>query len=1175
MKRFFSLVLMLVCYSAFLSAGNRRHVIVLQDNSGSYYREKNNNSISKLQEDIISLFNNKLVNNDYNLLKAEREEGELFFNPNDDDVSFLWFVADQKGNVDFYFETDGDYRKFESYFFKKGYEWRFKKSNENITSFLRKNFSERPVNESQTNYVGLSTYSFSAYVYPLCLDVLDSDYTEEYVILIVSDFYAGSTFGNKQDEKIFRDAFKNKSSSVIERVNRLNAQFFKIAYFDYYLQANRDDNSIIGVTAFKLRPNVGNPRPENLELKLNSNIVFEQEIFGIDKYTMLPTEIVFNHNENLKIDSVKVICSVDNVEKYYEANITELCTYNEKENAYELGQVNDMILKGIKISSPQNKGDLKFLLNTSYRLSDESFVKYSFQVSSSFNNQNFLFKKQLSTMEISVIIFVIFLLVIIFIILLRKGKPMGIQTKFSHFNDNYESVDFSPEGNGRVYTDYKSWTINDETRGGFEIKVTGRLRYKKNGQFYNWQEQTGFTVRIYPILLKCPQGFEAYVSGGGKMSNDRNMPIELEDAFSDNSFRFSINIRKISNTSVVDILPFSLVVEIYSLNNGLRKFNLRTTVSYDFHVGPQLGNVWLGLDPGTTGSCIAIATDSTDLTIEKDEDGKDVISPSVISINSRNMVSSEEDEIRNNARFGNVAASIRRETETLRKFVSIKKLIGYEEVFSLGQSKTGENLLVKSSFLSTLMIEGLMKQHQKYIEKRRNDYPQFFDDGVYDPKRAVIAIPNNFTTSKLQQLKECVMNVKDSSIKELRFIYEAEAILVNYINSELSNEKQQESSNGETIFIFDMGGATINATIANVKRRNHRNDWTWDIQIISKLGYGVGGDTIDYAYLKWIYSKKDYYNVLAENDPFGKNRDMSMAERRMLKDAVLDLKKQTIRSYYDNSDNLIESYELGQFNGYNLNLGEKNLFEGDIRNDSNSFLHSEFFEKFVYGNVDSIVDDIMTICKEKNIVMLDTVLMSGRSSHFPGIKERVSNGIETTGYTPHILLLDLQESKTAVAKGACYYGIQSSRIILHNMTSNGVFGVIQKLQPTQKPIFHTLILDGENFDEDGNLFGSADINAERGFTFDGKRVKFCQVMGVNPKAIIANEEKHKYSEIAALPVNQLPVKSVQITITNKDRILCAVTDENGDVQPPVEALLKDSDIMVCNDEQYTFFVKQS
>ena len=679
-------------------------------------------------------------------------------------------------------------------------------------------------------------------------------------------------------------------------------------------------------------------------------------------------------------------------------------------------------------------------------------------------------------------------------------------------------------------------------------------------------------MRIYPSKLSCPEGFEAYVSAVGKISNSANMPIEITNAFKNSQFEFSIIFRD-KGTIVTRPLLFAFEIELVSLNNGIRSFNVSTRTAYQFHLGPDLGNVWLGLDPGTTGSCIAIATSSDDLTIEQNNN-EDLISPSVILIPTDKLKSSSKDDIRSVVRFGHKAQAIKNESDTMRKFVSIKKLLGYNSTFPLGTNKKGEELSVNSAFLSTLMVEKLMEQHQAFIEANKEEYPQFFDNDIYSPKRAVVAIPNNFTASKIEHLRECILDVKDSPIKELRFIYEAEAILVNYINSDSAKVHEQESLHGETIFIFDMGGATINTTLANVKRRKRDNDLVWHIEIISKLGYGVGGDTIDYAYLQWIYSKSAEYSDLAHNNPFGVQSTMDMKGRRKLKEAVLELKKQTIRNYEAGEETLIDRYQIAHFNGYHLGMQEDDVFNTDIKNDANSFLYSEWFEEFVYNNVRSITNDILYVCDKKGIGTLDTILMSGRSSHFPRIKETVDAVVKRAGYTPDIALLPLTESKSAVAKGACYYGVLNNRIILQNMTVNGVFGVIQRTDPNRAPIFHKLIDDGDAF-EKGFKTGRAAITQSQGFTFDGKMVRFCQVMGVNPVEIISKNEKHKYSEVASIPAQPFPVQEVQMSITNKDKILCSITNTNRDTIPAKETMVKDSDITACNDEQYTFFVQQS
>lgn len=1165
MKKVFVLIC-LVLTAFHISAQNRRTFIILQDNSGSYYNSSQSD-IQHIQNSLKKLFNNEQILDEYSLISSELKQGIPFYDNDLDKVHFLWFVADQAGNVNYFHNSDSSYRKFEDYFFSKAIE---QNNQETINSYFNRIFSNRPSLKSAYNEYGISTYSFTSFAYPLCLDILPTDYSKEYIVILISDFKAGSTFGNKQDEKIFRDAFRNKAQSVLKRVSYLNSQFVKIDLGDYYKDAGY--NSIIGFYVFKIRPNAGAPNPENIDVRIDSDIHFEQEDFGGDSYRIEPTKVVFNHSENLSIDNVFLEFSLQNG-KVIRREITP--AMSENNGTFTFNSINDITLPDIT-SSFNGTIDLRYLFNTSFIVDEanQQSIKYTFETNRTIDNTNFTFQTKLSNMEISAIVatIILSLFAIVIVVLWRKGKPVGILTKFSRFNDSYESYDYSAEGLGKTHTDYKCWSISDQTKGGFEIKVYGRFDYQQHNKFYNWQENSGYLVRIYPSKLTCPAGFEAYISGAGRISNDANMPIEITDAFNDSKFEFSVIFRD-KGAVINEPLPFSFEIELVSVNNGLRSFNVSTRISYQFHIGPDLGNVWLGLDPGTTGSCIAIATSSDDLTIEKNNN-EDLISPSVILIPTDKLKTSSKEEIRNVARFGHKAQAVKNESDTMRKFVSIKKLLGYNTSYSLGTNKEGVELSVDSAFLSTLMVEKLLEQHQSFIESNKDDYPQFFENDAYNPKRAVIAIPNNFTASKIEHLRECVLDVKDSPIKELRFIYEAEAILVNYINSGNAKEKEQESERGETIFIFDMGGATINTTLANVKRRRRKNDLVWEIEIISKLGYGVGGDTIDYAYLQWIYSKSDEYSILAQNNPFGAHSSMDMKGRRKLKDAVLELKKQTIRNYESNEENLIDRYYIAQFNGYSLPMkDEGDVFVDDIKNGKNSFLYSKWFEEYVYDNVRSIVGDVLYVCKKKNINHLDTILMSGRSSHFPRIKETVESVVKSSGFEPDISLLPLTESKSAVAKGACYYGVLNSRIILQNITINGVFGVIQKTEPNKPPLFHKLIDDGDTFDN-GFKTGMAYIRESQGFTFDGGVVRFCQVMGVNPTEIIAKNEKHKYSEVATIPAQPFPVQEVQISITDKDKILCSVTNTNGDTIPPVESIVKDSDIMACNDEQYTFFVKQ-
>lgn len=1164
------LYLLLLCFH--LYAWNRRHIIILQDNSGSYYKSNNASQINKIQSQIIELFKNNRIGNDYSLLNEEHSKGLKFFNQETDKVSFLWFVSGQKDNYEFYTKTEGECDEFEKRFFKYG-DKDYTGSND-VAQFLLKTFSKRPKTEEYNNGLGLSTYSFSAFAYPLCMDLCSNEYTDEYVVIIISDFNAGSTFGNRNDEKILRDAFKKKAHGVIQRVNQLNARFFKIDYFDYYLTTQY--NGLIGFTGFKVRPKAGTPVSENLDLRLNSDIGFKQKKFGGDIYTMDKINIVFAHNDNLIFSKLIMSVNIDNGNACASQDISNHVTYDSTNHTYTITGVKDIQLKGGYNLNYDGEVCFKFLMN--YKIGSDKSIGYVYNVNRTIGIDNFVLKSELSNTQITFMIIGILLVGggAFAMLLFFLGRPTGLLVRWNPFNDNYETTDFSETGKGKIHTDYKAWSQQDEKNGRAVIKFRGRLSYRKVAKFYNWKEETGFNVRITPLELIVPDGFTIFIESNNKVTNNTATPI-VTDKFNNGIFNFMAIVQKNDERVVSTPMLFSMKVLVETRNIGIKKFYYSKTIDYAFHIGPDLGDVWVGVDPGTTGSCIATATSTQDITIEKTTNGSDYIAPSVICINTSKLQSGSENDIRQNTLFGERAQAVKEsESQDRKKFVSIKKLLGYNNTFNLKK-----DIFVSSSFLSTLLIEGVFNRHKSYIEKEEfaDDFEQFKTDGRFNPKRCVFAIPNNFTATKIQHLKDCIKDVKGVHFVDVRFIYEAEAILVNYINTLQEGSAKlmlQESANGEYVFIYDMGGATINATLANVKKRKWKNQNVFEIEIIAKLGYGIGGDTIDYAFLKWIYSKDDMYASLKRNNPFKENSDMSMQERRQLKDEVLTLKKEVIKRYQDDSTTLLDRTDIRNFHKLNLDLldEENDPFVKDIGKDHFNFLDGEFFKEYIWDNIRSIVEDISTICLHKNIPTIDTLIMSGRSSHFPMVKETVVSSINSIFKSVDIQLLDLEESKSAVAKGACYYGVQNSNFRLKNRTVNGAFGVIQTDGPNSSPKFLQIIGDGDSF-VDGLTSGTRLIINNNGFPWDGRKVRFCQVMGVKPSDAIAKGEKHKYTELAVIKAQPLEVKSVHISVSEKDKVTCSITDVNGDPQIPTITTANDADITSCNDEQYTFFVKQS
>lgn len=1195
----------------------RRHFIILHDNSGSFHRKNFSNSIDILHEKLIKLFHNELINDDYNNLFEENQKQIPFFDKNKDEISFFWFVAPQSQNIDLCQSSVSDkYIPFVNYFITHNPRHQFSMSwlpsDENsMDDFLKYQLNHRPENNNtpERNYRDIDTYSFSAFAFPCVLEKTQfSHYAKEYIILIISDFLSGSDFGNKEDAKILRYLFGNQATAILNQINLLENKFFRIKYFDYDI--NTPNDVLLGIMGFKLKPNSGLLSPENTIIKLNSDVNLLQTQFESNKFIIEPVVVNFSHNPNLTVHDIYLEITQDTNLLLRQKIATQT---SEGLNTTE-GHINITIdsnlnyrlpPKSINLPGIKDKTDLwnapltiKYIFNADYDIGNNKSMGYSFDIERTINAENFTFLTQLSkTQQILIMTSIVLTLgIIVFFILLIQGKPKSLKLRSVEFTDSYETIDYSEEGRGKINTPYMNWTDQDEEKGKFHIKVRGEIIYGKKNRFYNWKENTGLPIRIRPLEIKA-EGFNGFIEYNGKITSNKDFAIDIDEPYGlkkEKYIPFEFNVVFEKKWGINIDTPKHIFFGIEAIGRTKKlwiKSELSSSKFYEFYVGPELGNLWVGIDPGTTGSCIATATNVNNITIEKIIENKiqhDKISPSVIAIDTNNIKTSEqiEQQIENSYIFG-FQANSKDETETRKKFVSLKKLLGYKDNFILHKTDD-KDISVSSTFLSSLLINGLLKDHATFIENNKTLYADFCNkQGKYSPKRIAMAIPNNFTATKIQHLKECLQNISTQGrfkFEEIRFIYEAEAILTYYLNCYQESRIKQESPAGEIIFVFDMGGATINATIARIKQKQKNSNITYDIDVIGKLGYNIGGDTIDYAFIKWLYSFKEHFSSLKSSDPFTDN-ETSLIIRKKLKEAMVKLKSQMIDNEKNNMEQIITRQDITSFGG--LDLKPTLDVNGSDQNDpivpylqrkkENNLLASSEFQELIWGNIHAIVQDITSLCKNENIPVIDTVIFSGRSTHFPRVTEIVKSALDNQGYQPDYIQLDEYKSKSAVALGACYYGIQKEAITLKNITTNSVFGVRQTIAP-QKHVFHKLINLGEEFSSSetglskNNLIsGTCNITREKKFAYDGLRVNFYQVMGINAQDILDKNEKHKFTVITSIPVNT-PIEKINISITEKDQIICSTKDENGDTYRG-KASVRDAEINDCNDQHYTFFIK--
>jgi hypothetical protein len=166
------------------------------------------------------------------------------------------------------------------------------------------------------------------------------------------------------------------------------------------------------------------------------------------------------------------------------------------------------------------------------------------------------------------------------------------------------------------------------------------------------------------------------------------------------------------------------------------------------------------------------------------------------------------------------------------------------------------------------------------------------------------------------------------------------------------------------------------------------------------------------------------------------------------------------------------------------------------------------------------------------------------------------------------------ELKTAVAKGACWYGTHINAVQLHNLKTTASFGFRRTLTANGTNIkFHSLIAMGQDFDaaNDGiSYFQNVETITDT-FNFDSNKVNFYQIMGKDADGILSQDQKHKYSKIATIRIDQ-PTAEIAMQVSENDEIDCHVRLQNNRILTEKGAVA-DQEIDEANVEHYTWIVK--
>lgn len=606
---------------------------------------------------------------------------------------------------------------------------------------------------------------------------------------------------------------------------------------------------------------------------------------------------------------------------------------------------------------------------------------------------------------------------------------------------------------------------------------------------------------------------------------------------------------------------------------------LETTGMLDFFIHKKLGDVWIGLDPGTSGSCVCIGGTGGSITNPNITQlgcgiiDSRVIIPKDISFKSdiRDYVPGED------YKYGAEAmqywvASLKNGN---RGFMSIKKLLGYNKEKPIMVKTANGERGFSGLDIAHLLIKGIQKEADNGISQLPEaQKKQLFDHSNVSPDRAVVAIPNNYTMPKILDMVESVKLL--NLYKEVRYIYEPEAVLFNYFMNEYFNIVKK---GGENVLVFDMGGATINVSLYKVSVRKDNDDEVCVVKTIGKVGYAVGGDNIDFALIETLIDlceKASGMKLQTEQKiKFeGQYKDELLSAIFPFKLALIKAANNDYTGPFLTAGNFLQAINTIMAplqKEYKMKPLEEEMLKiaMDIYFDQGWFdylptlikklLKSDSMQEYVLSRVREAIIDIKEYMDSESV---DQMIFSGRSVRFPGIKEVVKGEMHFDGEWNGLIGNDV---KTAVAKGCCWYGMFSKLIELDNELITSSYGYTMTVDgvTTFKPV----IRSKSKFEYDGKFKGVSSVSSN--FLHDGGVIQFYQIMGAGKEQPIENTKIYKRIYLGKIRA-ETKTKEIIMEIDRNDNIQYSVNFGVDELINSKVVEATNRDILDENDRAYAF-----
>lgn len=709
------------------------------------------------------------------------------------------------------------------------------------------------------------------------------------------------------------------------------------------------------------------------------------------------------------------------------------------------------------------------------------------------------------------------------------------------YDDNFT---FRPRGSddrGQRYEENKWYLVEvDKNTGNFNIPVIAYLDTEKNPELRNlddsfWQEDHILRVQIT---------FRAYL-------------VDKHE-------------KEILKAKVCDTVP------------GKDLWATNPQSIYEFIARPifDLRDSWIAFDPGTSGACAAFITGGNISTPDNIHVVNESISGSLkgdayapvfpskiwITNHARDFkklnsgeeitdISSWEEAVDQRSHKDFIFGWYADRLVAPNIFQSIKKLLGYTNTQTI-VNENGKELQISGKLLAQLLVKGLYERAKRYIMELYKN-PAAFNGKIphqpnpidienhyldsnkeLSPQKAIVAVPNNYTLPKIQDMVDTIKAL--GQFREVHYLYESEGVLMEYCHR---NWQKLDTKSGKLLIVFDMGGATINATafrFTEMKKDKLNNITNIALSTVGKIGYCVGGDDIDYAIIRQIYSMSPITALYESEDDIkshmASHKQVLIKLARELKLAII-AKLNGKNSFLNNKEgfyNHIMSYAK------NMQWPEELQFtpaDYDIWMDPKKMCtSSKLLQSIVYEKVADSVRELYASMNPEHKNLPVELIFSGRSTLFPFIRETVQNslppsttyevwrGFEKDG------VLDADAVKTAVATGACWYANFSQHITIKHNIITTAFGYLD--HKDNEEIFIPMIKAGEEFTSEiitrNEHPNAPDLLQE---------ITFVQMQGADHAKILkdfrsSSESKHKMNILDKVGVASV-VNDIKITLDER------------------------------------------